>query len=310
MTSTFAPTVALGKRHREAEEPHGDGGLAEVDTHEMPPQKRARGGSVTDGILKAARSAARTRHKPVARIPKTTVNGKPKEAGRGAERLATPNVQGIYHQPLPGPSFQQVRAEVAPDGQQIWVEGREEEEALHHIRSTVRQQQQQEEEQEEEEESVSHKIPRILKPRHREFLVATEVELARGVVQDIKCRICPNAPLKTWEDFKRHCDTMEVHPLKISFCDLCGDFFARKDALVRHRKHPPAECKKVTPEEAAAKCRETKRAHVEFVGHLRECLRTGEDIGKGFTQIIKEKYPESSKKSKSDNKERNRRKGR
>ena len=79
---------------------------------------------------------------------------------------------------------------------------------------------------------------------------------------------------------------------------------------MRHRKHPPAECKKVTPEEAAAKRRETKKAHVEFVGHLRECLKTGEDIGKGFTQIIKEKYPESSKKRKSDNKERSDRKGR
>ena len=304
-----APTVALGKRHREAEEPHGDGGLMEVDAHEMPPQKRARGSSVTDGILKAARSAARTRHKPVARIPRTTVNGKPKEAGRGAERLTTPNVQGIYHQPLPGPSFQQGRADEAPDGQPIWVEGRDEEEAMHHVSNAV--QQQQEPEVEEEEENVARfKISRKLKPAHRELLVATEVDLARGVLQDIKCRICPNTPFKTWEDYKRHCDTAEVHPLEISFCDLCGDFFARKDALVRHRKHPPAECKKVTPEEAAAKRRETKRAHVEFVGHLRECLNTGEDIGKTFSQIIKEKYPESAKKRKSDNKERSRRKGR
>ena len=279
-----------------------------VDTYEIPPQKRARGGA-TNGILDAAWSTARTSHKPVARTPKSDFDGKPKEAGRGAERLATPNVPGIYHQSLLGPSFQQGRVEQASREQLIWVEGREEEEAMHHIRSTVQQQQQQE--QEEEEESVARfKISRKLKPAHRELLVATEVDLARGVVQDIKCRICPNTPFKTWEDYKRHCDTAEVHPLELSFCDLCGDFFARKDALVRHRKHPPAECKKVTPEEAAAKRRETKRAHVEFVGHLRECLKTGEDIGKGFTQIIKEKYPESSKKRKSDNKERSDRKGR
>ena len=279
-----------------------------VDTYEMPPHKRARGGDATNGILKAARSTARTRHKPVARIPITDFNGKPKEAGRGAERLTTPNAQGIYHQSLLGPSFQQGRVGKAPEGQLIWVEGREEEEAMHHIDSTVSEQQQ---EQEEEEENVARfKISRKLKPAHRELLVATEVDLARGVVQDIKCRICPNTPFKTWEDYKRHCDTAEVHPLEISFCDLCGDFFARKDALVRHRKHPPAECKKVTPEEAAAKRRETKRAHVEFVGHLRECLKTGEDIGKTFSQIIKEKYPESAKKRKSDNKERSRRKGR
>ena len=281
-----------------------------VDTYEIPPQKRARGGA-TNGILDAAWSTARTSHKPVARTPKSDFDGKPKEAGRGAERLATPNVPGIYHQSLLGPSFQQGRVEQASREQLIWVEGREEEEAMHHIRSTVQQQQQQEQEVEEEEESVARfKISRKLKPAHRELLVATEVDLARGVVQDIKCRICPNTPFKTWEDYKRHCDTAEVHPLELSFCDLCGDFFARKDALVRHRKHPPAECKKVTPEEAAAKRRETKKAHVEFVGHLRECLKTGEDIGKGFTQIIKEKYPESSKKRKSDNKERSDRKGR
>jgi hypothetical protein len=299
--------VALRKRRLEVEEPHNFGDSVEVGADEMPPQKRARGGSITNGILKAAWSTARTRHKPVARIPKQELNGKPKEAGRGAERLATPNVQGIYHQPLPGPSFQQGRG-VAPDGQLIGVEGREVAEAMHHISSTVQQQQQQEEE--EEEENVAQKIPSKLKPRHRKFLVATEVELARGVVQDIRCRICPKATFKDWEDYKRHCDTAEVHPLELFFCDLCGDFFARNDALLRHRKHPPAECKKAKPEEAAAKRRETDRAHVEFLGHLKECLETGEDIGKPFSQIIKEKYPKSAKKRMSDSRERSRRKGR
>jgi hypothetical protein len=141
VTSTFAPTVALGKRRCEAEdsEPHGDGGpVVVVDTHGMPPQKRARGG---DGVLKTARSTTRTRHKPVARIPISRINGKPKEAGRGAERLATPNAQGIYHQPLLGPSFQQGRADQTLDGELIWVEGRVGAEVMHHISSTVQQQQ-------------------------------------------------------------------------------------------------------------------------------------------------------------------------
>jgi hypothetical protein len=60
---------------------------------------RARGGT-SEGILKATRSAATTRHKPVARVRKTRTNSKPREVGRGAERLVTPNTQGIYHQSL------------------------------------------------------------------------------------------------------------------------------------------------------------------------------------------------------------------
>ena len=66
---TFVPTVALGKRPREAKEPHGDGG--QVDIHQIPPKKRVEGGGVSNGFLKAARSTARARHGPVAkRVPK------------------------------------------------------------------------------------------------------------------------------------------------------------------------------------------------------------------------------------------------
>src|ERR1700722_9229667 len=89
--TTLVVTTALEKRQREVEESHGDGGLVEIDAQEMPPQKRARD-SVTNGILRQ-RSPTLGR-----RIPKQGFNGKPKEAGRGAERLTTPSVQGIYHQ--------------------------------------------------------------------------------------------------------------------------------------------------------------------------------------------------------------------
>src|SRR6266852_3540613 len=57
MGSTYAPTRPSGK----AEELQGDGGLVEINTHNVPPQKRARGR--TSGILKAKRSPAGTRHK-------------------------------------------------------------------------------------------------------------------------------------------------------------------------------------------------------------------------------------------------------
>jgi hypothetical protein len=130
-TATSVATVATHKRPREEGVSHSDEVTVVTDTHDMPPQKRARVGT------KAKVSAARTRHKPAARIPRN-LNDKPKEAGRGAERLATPNAQGIYRQSLLGPSLQQGWAAEAADGQLIWVEGSMEE----RVDSTVQQQRQ------------------------------------------------------------------------------------------------------------------------------------------------------------------------
>jgi len=176
--------MALGKCHHETEVSHGNGGPGGgVNTHQMPPSKRARGGRVDDGILtKAKQSTARTRNKPVARIPKTKINSKPKEVGRGAERLATPSAHGIYHQPLLGPSFQQGWSVEPVHGQPTWVKGRVGEEVVIHIDGMVQQQ---------EEATKLFKIPRIFKPTHRLFLQASEVDFACGAVQAIECHIYP-----------------------------------------------------------------------------------------------------------------------
>lgn len=252
-----------------------------INTHIVPPQKRARGR--TPGILK--RSTARTGHNLVARIPNTRINRKPKEAGSGAERLATPNAHGIYHQSSPGPSFQQGWAVEPADGQPTWVEGSVEEETAHH---TVQEQQ--------EEATELFEIPRIFKHRYKLLLQASEVDFARGAVQTIKCRLCPETKLKDFEEFKRHCKTAETHPLQIHFCDDCGDYFARSDSLKRHHNQPPAECRKVTPAKAAEKRRVTKEEYDNFIWRLDHGLITGEENERSFSQIIKEKYPESSKK--------------
>jgi hypothetical protein len=123
--------------------------------------------------------------------------------------------------------------------------------------------------------------------------------LARGSIREIKCQRCPDGTFRTWEDFKRHCDTTETHPLKIFFCDHCGDFFARRDSLDRHQNKPPAECRSITLEKANEKRRETQTVHDEFIARLMEFLRTGEeDVEIPFSQIIKEMYPKSSKKRK------------
>jgi hypothetical protein len=257
-----------------------------VDGYEMPPQKRARGDK-PKGILKAARSAPRTRYQPAARIPKSKTNDEPKEAGRGAGRLATPNSQGIHRQSLLGSSLQQGRAVEAADGQLIWVEGSVED-VVHGIDSTTPQQQQEQE---------YFEIPKNLRTGYQSLLLATQADRVRGAVREIKCRLCREVKFKNWGDFKRHCNCTETHPLTIYFCDHCGDYFARSDSCQRHGENRPAECLRVTPENAGAKRRATQRAHDDFIEKLRSYLTTGkEDIGMSFTKTIKDMYPKSSKK--------------
>jgi hypothetical protein len=105
----------MKRRHHES---HGDRASVTVDGYGMPFQKRVKGDK-PNGILKAARSATRTHHKPAARIPKTTIDSESKQAGRGAERLAISDSQGVHHQSLLGPSLQQGWAVEAADGQLI-----------------------------------------------------------------------------------------------------------------------------------------------------------------------------------------------
>jgi hypothetical protein len=71
----------------------------------MPPHKRVKGGPC-NGNLEVAWSGARVHRTPDTEVP-TNYNEISKEAGCGAEGLATPNVRGVYHHSLLGPSFQQ-----------------------------------------------------------------------------------------------------------------------------------------------------------------------------------------------------------
>jgi hypothetical protein len=260
-----------------------------MNSREMPPQKRVRGGKA-NGILKTARSVTRTRHKPTSRIPNTRMNSGPKEAGRGTERHATPNSQGIHHQSLLGPSLQQGWAVEAADGQLIWIEGGVED-VMQGIDSTVPRQQQEEEE--------YFEIPNDFETGYKALLLATQADRARGAVLEIKCRLCPKAKFKTWAQFKRHCDSVETHPLTIYFCKYCGQHFARSDSRDRHSETWPSGCPQATSEEADAKCRETQRVHEAFTGKLKGYLTrsVGEvDIMTPFWKTIKDKYPKSSKK--------------
>ena len=153
--------AAPGKRRYH--EFHGDEAPGIIDYPE-PSQKRVRGGKVNE-ILEAARSVARTRHKAVARTPDSNINTKPKETGRGAERLAIPILQGLQYRHLLGPSFQQGLAAEAAEGQSTWVGGSAGVEAVQQQRRGQQQQQE-----EEEENDKYFKIPRKLKPEYRALL--------------------------------------------------------------------------------------------------------------------------------------------
>jgi hypothetical protein len=253
--------------------------------YEAQPHKRVRG-EVSGGILEAAQSMARTRRRPETRVPTITNNNTSEEAGGGAERLATPNAQGMYHHSSLVPSSQQGWVLTNAQGQQLpRVEGRVEEEASHHMAGAVQQ-----------DEGHLFQIPNDFHKGYRILLAATEADWTRRAVDEIKCRLCPNTRFPKWEDFKRHCRVTEAHPLEISFCDHCGDFFARTDSLKRHRNRPPYECLNVTPDGAEEKRRETEREHSDFMGRVERSLTTGEEIGAPFAHIIKQMYPESSKK--------------
>ena len=173
------------------------------------------------------------------------------------------------------------------------VEGSVDEEAAHYVDNTAEQHQ-------EEETNKLFAIPGKLEPGQRSLLQASDADFARGAVQEIKCRICPNKKLKNFHEFKRHCNFTEAHPLVIHFCGQCGDFFAHPDALARHNKerHRPRECREAKPDMAVQKRIATEEAHEEFLRRLEHCMATEEDIGKPFSQIIKDKYSESSKKRK------------
>ncbi|KAI9460707.1 hypothetical protein F5148DRAFT_1216228, partial [Russula earlei] len=178
-----------------------------------------------------------------------------------------------------------------------WVEGRAQGAAWLQTGSVV---QQQEANDGEPEEAERHpfRISKRLNERHRSMLEATSADWARGAVRALKCRLCPDADFSNWEDYKRHSDTAEAHPRRISFCELCGDYFARGDSLVRHRKNPPPECRNVSPDVAENKRAATRKAHQEFAEGLAGLLKSNEVKGFWhFSKRMKGMYPKSSKRA-------------
>jgi hypothetical protein len=262
------------------------------------PPKRAKRKTAVNRVLEAVGSTNRAHQKSAT---KTLVvkHGKSEAAGRGAGRLAAPNAHEVYHEFLPGPSVQQELVVTTAQGELPWIEGSVEGATRNHTSSIVQQQEVVNGAHDGEREDVKGRpiylIPRRLSQRQMGLLKATPDELARGAVGKLKCRLCPDAGFKDWEEYRRHCNVMEAHPLKLSFCNFCGDFFARTDALARHREHRPKECRDAKEEEAQAKRAVTEQMHEEFEEQLKCYLETNKAIGEPFSQRVKARFTKSSK---------------
>jgi len=261
------------------------------------PFKKVKAKTVVRGVLEAAESTSRAPLKSATETP-GEFSAISEAVGRGVGRLAAPNAHEVYHQFLPGPSVQKLAGTTAL-GEPPRIEGSEVEATQHYASGVVQQQvlySNAKVGEREDEERARFRIPKRLNQRHRSLLATTSEDLARETVQELKCRLCPDTGFSNWENFKRHCDLMEAHPLKISFCEHCGDFFARPDSLKRHlepEKRPRA-CRDVSPAEAEAKRTAIKQAHDDFLGEL-ESLGTSGETWRPFSQRITEMFPQSSK---------------
>jgi hypothetical protein len=285
----------LGKRPRREDNPTGDYiQVIPPGTSTRGPSKRAKG---KIGVLEAAGSTSRARQNSAT---KTLVNNRNRSeaTGRGAGKLTATNAHEVYYESLPGPSVQQELVVTTAQGEQPWIEGSTEEATWNPTSGDVWQQQIANSANDGDREDVgarSFRIPKRLTERQRGLLEATPDDLERKTVREIKCRLCPGTGIGDWEDYRRHCNSMEAHPLRLSFCESCGDFFARTDSLARHRKSPPAECCEVTPDEAKAKQTVAEQVHRDFEERLKCYLETNEEIGEPFAQRVKAMFSTTSK---------------
>ncbi|KAI0301422.1 hypothetical protein BC826DRAFT_989455 [Russula brevipes] len=240
----------------------------------------------------AAGSTSRTRQKPI-RVTETPTNHKDKSKAeeRGAGELAALNTHEVYPRFLLGPSVHGSTITTV-QGAPPRVAGSEQGATWHYVGGTVEQQPEAGDEAEHGRPEATGKdhfqIPRRLGRVYKALLEASTEDWTRGTVRVLKCRLCPSADFGNWADFKRHCRFSEARPYEIVFCYSCGDFFARQDALDRHRKKPPRAM-------AAFKRKVTEVVYRLFLERLERCLKTKEDIGTPFAQVIQGTFPGSSK---------------
>ena len=244
-----------------------------------------------------AESSKKTRRSPATRTRKT-INGISKAVGCGAERLVSPTAQGIYHRSFPGLSVPQGSVGLLEQEQLPWIVGRERVETRH---DTVPQQIALPGVENAEDEEDLHKIPKKLTEGERMMLQKTQAEEESGVVGTIKCKLCPDLQFFSWITYRRHSNTCEKHPSSLVFCPQCGDHFARKDSIKRHREKQHREACLATSECDARRKKEIiKRCLEDFKAELRQCLVNGGEIeyfSKKVTEELEKELQHTSKKA-------------
>jgi hypothetical protein len=295
------PRIYIGERHRGADDDLEDEGLGIDDRRGLRLREKGKTKvAITVGEL-VARSTNRIDLEPAVEAP-TSVTTTSKAIGYKAGVLMAPSAHGGNDQRLHVPSVQQEPTAIITQEELPLVEGsmqgamrgqsdrilQEEPEVFSTENDTF-----------EETKNIVFHIPKRLKKDYKLFLDATSEDFERGALHVVKCKLCPGVTFKSWDHFTRHCKTAELHPLKLLFCDHCGDFFARGDSLERHSNNRASgECHDLSRQEAEAKRNETRAIHREFLDNTKAYLETNQETWTPFVQVIKEKYPNSSKRVK------------
>ena len=288
--------MVLGKRRRRTDDDLDNQGPGTEDGHGLFSRKKGKTEmAATIGVL-ATGGPPNMACRNTAVEASASVHTTSEAVENRADMLMVLNEQGSCGGPLQRPSVQQESTETTVmEGTPSAKEAVQE--------ATWRQTDNVVEQEEAEEYNVDEdkleamkdnlfRIPKRPDEKYKRFLGATLEDFTRRT--PLKCKLCPTTGFSSWDDFVRHCKTANSHPLKLFFCDNCGDFFARYDSLKRHCKTRPSRCSGINPHEAEEKRKETERIHEKFMKNLDAYLRANEGTWTPFTQVV-EKYAGSSK---------------
>lgn len=256
--------------------PEADGG----NSDRPEPNMRQRVKQSAVGTMEAADRRIK-RSSPATRTQQNQSN-KSKEVVSGA-KLTRSTSQGVYHPTLLGHSVSQELSGISAPS---WIEERELVGMQGGGGSEVPQWNEHHDAESDRPREDLFSIPMWLTERQDLMLQTAEADRERQAVEVIKCKLCPNTRLSSWIDFERHCDTSEKHPLALFFCDRCGIYFGREDSLRRHINTNTKACQEATEDQAALRRRVTEQLFNDFNPRLDRFLRTGEDVGHLFAEII------------------------
>ncbi|KAN0135078.1 hypothetical protein V8E53_006969 [Lactarius tabidus] len=255
---------------------------------------RKRGRPSTSRVLEQAEgSSKRIHHTSATRAQQPNEEYIDDSMMRSSQAHIT-TIQGLYPHSLLGPSSPQ---EMVGFLDQEQFEGGASLEMQHESLSMAAQQSEPQLGGSTEGQDGRHPIPSNLTYRELMMLRITEDEARHGAVHAINCKFCLDVALGSWQSYQRHCNAAEDHPAELTFCDQCGDHFARPDSKNRHVANENKDCLGIKAVDAKRKKKTTKCHFDEFNARLEHCLRTGEELGRRFTEIVPRNVASTSKKA-------------